>query len=132
MQDSPFYENLAAELKAWFQAAVNRALAAGISPEKIVLDPGIGFGKNLSDNLQIIRCLAEICGNDYPVLVGLSRKSFIGEITGRDAVERLPGTLAANGAAIKNGADIIRVHDVKEHMDLVKVLFALRHSPERV
>ena len=84
--------------------------------------------KRLEDNLELLRRLkrlAEICGKDYPLLVGLSRKSFIGEITGRDAEDRLPGTLAANASAIMRGANIIRVHDVKEHRDLARTLFAL-------
>jgi dihydropteroate synthase len=133
MQEDPRYENLVngkrsltCELRSWFKFAVERAVGAGISPEKIILDPGIGFGKNLGHNLEILRCLVEICGKDYPVLIGLSRKSFIGEITGRPEADRLAGTLAANAAAIIGGADIIRVHDVKEHVDLAKVLFALR------
>ena len=130
MQDSPSYSNLAEELKSWFASAAARAVAAGISAEKIILDPGLGFGKNLCDNLEIIRRLAEICGKDYPILVGLSRKSFLGEITGRSAEERLAGTLAANAAAIMGGANIIRVHDVKEHIDLVKILYALSAKPE--
>jgi dihydropteroate synthase len=125
MQENPFYSNVAEEIRAFFDDSVKRALAAGISPEKIILDPGIGFGKSLDDNLQIIRLLAEIRGKDYPILVGLSRKSFIGEITGREAEDRLAGTLAANAAAILAGADIIRVHDVKEHVDLARVLFSL-------
>jgi dihydropteroate synthase len=100
-------------------------MAAGIPADKIILDPGIGFGKNVSGNLEILRSLAEICGKDYPVMIGLSRKSFIGEITGRGVDDRLPGTLAANCAAIMGGARIIRVHDVKEHVDLAKMLFAL-------
>ena len=126
MQNSPFYENLVEELSAWFKAAVKRALSGGISPDRIVLDPGIGFGKSLSDNFEIIRRLAQICGNDYPVLIGLSRKRFIGEVCGREASDRLAGTLAANGAAIMAGADIIRVHDVKEHIDLVKIMFEIQ------
>ena len=140
MQEAPSYGDMAGEIGTYLRTAADRALAAGISPEKIIFDPGIGFGKSVSDNLQIIRRLAEICGKDYPVLVGLSRKSFIGEITGRcnaahcnaahcNAVQNAPGnlagTLAANLAAIMNGADIIRVHDVKEHRDMVKMLFAL-------
>ena len=130
-QDSTGCGELAAGLRSWFMAAAGKALAAGISAEKIILDPGIGFGKNLEGNLEILRRLAEICGKDYPVLIGLSRKSFLGEITGRDGIPkdaagRLPGTLAANAAAILGGADIIRVHDVKEHLDLTKMLFALR------
>jgi len=130
MQENPSYSNFTEEISAFFKDSVKRALAAGISPEKIILDPGIGFGKSLKDNLRIIRLLAEICGNDYPILVGLSRKSFIGEITGRDAEDRLPGTLAANAAAILAGANIIRVHDVKEHIDLARVLFSLHATQE--
>jgi dihydropteroate synthase len=119
------YDDLVLELGTYLAAAAGRAAAAGIPAGKIILDPGIGFGKSVSDNLEIIRRLAEICGKDYPIMVGLSRKSFIGEITGRSQNERLPGTLAANGAAIMNGAGIIRVHDVKEHADLAKMLFAI-------
>ena len=133
MQENPFYSNVAEEIRDFFADSVKRALSAGIPPEKIILDPGIGFGKGLKDNLQIIRLLAEICGKDYPILVGLSRKSFIGEITGRHGVarrpeDRLAGTLAANSAAIDAGADIIRVHDVKEHVDLARVLFSFYNN----
>ena len=125
----PGYKDLIAELGSFFEAAVERAAAAGINREKIILDPGFGFGKTLEDNLEILRCLprlAEICGTDYPILAGVSRKNFIGEITGRNEAGRLPGTLAANGAAIMGGAKIIRVHDVKEHVDLVKLMYALQ------
>ena len=137
MQDAPFYEDTFAEVGSFLKCAAKQALAAGISAEKIIIDPGFGFGKRVEDNLAILKSLAslaEICGKHYPMMVGVSRKSFIGEITGRrnsaqeawNPMERLPGTLAANGAAIMGGADIIRVHDVKEHADLVKMLFALR------
>ena len=129
MQEAPSYEDPVAEVGAYLKAAAERAAAAGISPENIIVDPGIGFGKGLEDNLEILRrlpCLAEICGKHYPVLVGLSRKSFVGAVTGRDADDRLWGTLAANAAAIMGGAAVIRLHDVKEHLDLVKILFALR------
>ena len=128
MQENPINDNLTYELRSWFKSAVERAVGAGILPGKIILDPGIGFGKNLGHNLEILKYLVEICGKDYPVLIGLSRKGFIGEITGRPEAERLAGTLAANAAAIIGGADIIRVHDVKEHVDLSKVLFALRNG----
>jgi dihydropteroate synthase len=130
MQDSPFYGNLAEELKTWFASAVELAVTAGIDAGKIILDPGVGFGKNLDGNLEILKRLAEICGKDYPILVGISRKSFIGEITGRSAAERLAGTLAANSVAVMGGARIIRVHDVKEHIDLVKILYSLRAETE--
>ena len=150
MQENPRYGDVVAEIGAYLGAVVERAQAAGISPEKIIVDPGIGFGKSLEDNLEILRhissfarfpCLAKIPGKDYPVLIGLSRKSFIGEITGgrnlvcrgtaQAAADRLSGTLAANAAAIMGGANIIRVHDVREHADLVKVLFALRKAAGR-
>ena len=138
MQEAPHYDKLFEEMENYLFAAALKAVAAGIPAEKIIFDPGLGFGKTTEHNLEILRRmenfgrlprLAEICGKDYPVMIGLSRKSFIGEITGRrDAGERLPGTLAANGAAIMGGADIIRVHDVKEHVDLAKILYAL--NPE--
>jgi len=131
MQDDPTYGDLKDELKAWFGLAAERALTVGIDAGKIILDPGIGFGKNLSGNLSILKNLAEICGTDYPVMVGLSRKSFIGEITGRQAEERLAGTLAANAAALMGGARIIRIHDVKEHVDLVKIMHALHVVAEQ-
>jgi dihydropteroate synthase len=126
MQENTFYGNLAGEMRSWFKSAVGRAAGAGIAPDRIILDPGIGFGKSVHGNLEILKSLVEILGKDYPVLVGLSRKSFIGEITGRPGAERLAGTLAANAAAIIGGTNIIRVHDVKEHSDLAKILFALR------
>ena len=133
MQEHPHYEDLITELETFFINAVSNAQKAGIPEGKIILDPGIGFGKSSSDNAGIIRQLprlAKISGKDYPVLIGLSRKNFIGEITGspgmpRGVDDRLSGTLAANAAAIIAGADIIRVHDVTEHRDLARVLFAL-------
>ena len=128
MQDDPRYEDVVGEVGNYLREASNRAISAGIEAAKIILDPGFGFAKNTAHNLELLRGLkrlAEICGKDYPLLVGLSRKSFIGEVTGRGVNERLSASLAANGAAIMNGADIIRVHDVKEHRDLVKMLYAL-------
>ena len=126
MQEQPHYDDIAYEISSFLKSAARRAVAAGIHQDKIIIDPGIGFGKSTGDNLDILRRLAEICGKHYPLMVGLSRKSFIGEITGRGVEGRLGGTLAANGTAIMAGASIIRVHDVKEHVDLAKVLFALR------
>ncbi|MCL2879975.1 MAG: dihydropteroate synthase [Treponema sp.] len=136
-QGIPGPGDIAAEVGAYLASAAERAVAAGISREKIIVDPGIGFGKTFEDTLEILRrfpYLAEICGKDYPLMVGLSRKSFIGKIIGRagmarDAAGRLAGTLAVNGAAIMGGADIIRVHDVREHVDLAKMLFVLRPQP---
>jgi dihydropteroate synthase len=125
MQCSPGYEDAAGEVGAYLARAALRAGSCGIPKEHIILDPGIGFGKRLEDNLLILARLAKICGSDYPVLVGLSRKTLVGDLTGRDVSGRLAGSLAANAAALMEGADILRVHDVGETVDLVKVLYAL-------
>ena len=135
MQISPHYDHLVMELKIFFDSAIERALGYGIRKEKIILDPGISFGKTVEDNLEILDRLDEIFSRDYPVLVGLSRKSFIGQICGNDDVQeasdRLPGTLAANAAAIMKGAKILRVHDVKENVDLCRVIFAIKNKKNR-
>jgi dihydropteroate synthase len=125
MQNAPSYGDVVAETDAYLRSRTEAAVRGGIPKDRIILDPGIGFGKRLEDNLALVNRLAEIGGNDYPVLMALSRKSFIGEITGREACGRLAGTIAANAAAVMRGADIIRVHDVKEGVDLVKMLFAI-------
>lgn len=128
MQKSPKYTDAAAEVKAYLFEAARRAEQYGISRDRIILDPGIGFGKALADNLGIMNRLAEICGSDYPVLVGLSRKTFVGELTGREAPDRLAGTLASNAFCLLKGARIVRVHDVRETVDLVKVLFGIARA----
>jgi dihydropteroate synthase len=125
MQDKPFYADVVEEVRSYLAVAAGRALAAGIPPEHIILDPGIGFGKRREDNLALLARLAEIRALGYPVLVGLSRKTIIGDLTGRDVSGRLAGTLAANAFCLMNGAGIIRVHDVGETVDLVKVLSTL-------
>jgi dihydropteroate synthase len=130
MQDNPSYGDAAAEVGAYLGAAADRAMAQGILREQIILDPGIGFGKRLEDNLAILARLAEICGRDYPVLIGVSRKGFIGELTGRAAAERLAGTLAAEAWSILQGAQIIRAHDVGETVDMVRVLWRLMQTGE--
>jgi dihydropteroate synthase len=125
MQDAPCYRDAAAEVGLWLYGAAERAVKGGVAGDKIILDPGIGFGKRLEDNLLLIKNLAKICVYGYPVLMALSRKGFIGNITGREVSERLAGTLAANAASVLNGASMIRVHDVKEAVDLVKILHAV-------
>ncbi|MDR2182441.1 MAG: dihydropteroate synthase, partial [Treponema sp.] len=121
MQEKPVYGNLVAEVRSFLRAAAHRALDAGVGRDKIILDPGIGFGKTTADNAALIRHLAEIRFDDYPLLVGLSRKSFIGELTGRTVEARLAGTLAANAAALAAGAGILRVHDTAETADLITI-----------
>jgi dihydropteroate synthase len=126
MQERPRYGDTAGEVAAYLTAAARRAEDCGIPRGHIILDPGFGFGKTLDDNLNLLARLAEICGPGYPVLAGLSRKAFVGEITGKGAGDRLYGTLAANAAALFGGAAILRVHDVPETADLVKVIHAIR------
>jgi dihydropteroate synthase len=125
MQNNPGYRDAPAEVWAYLYAAADRARAGGIDRDRIILDPGIGFGKRLEDNLSLIRHFPELCGLGYPVLMALSRKTFIGEITGQDVAGRLAGTIAANAASIMAGARMVRVHDVKEAVDMVKVLHAI-------
>jgi len=117
MQENPVYSDCAAEVAAYLRAAVSKALDAGIARDSIILDPGIGFGKTLEHNLDLIRRLYLVAECGYPVLVGLSRKRFIGQITGKPVEQRLSGSLGAACAAWIGGADIIRVHDVAETKD---------------
>lgn len=114
MQESPHYNDLILEISQFFEEQISKAKAIGIGVEKIILDPGIGFGKRFEDNFEIIRELGQICAMGYPVLLGPSRKSFIGKALCLPVEERLEGTLASITAGILNGARIVRVHDVKE------------------
>jgi dihydropteroate synthase len=115
MQDNPVYERgLMKEVKSFLSSRIARANDAGIEAERIVVDPGIGFGKTLNQNLEIIRNLSSLKDLEQPVMVGPSRKSFIGEILELPTDGRLEGTLAAVVASVINGADIVRVHDVQE------------------
>jgi dihydropteroate synthase len=125
MQDDPHYEDAAAEVGAYLREVADRATRQGIDRGRIILDPGIGFGKRLEDNLGILNRLAEIRGSGYPLLMGVSRKGFIGKLTGNSTGERLPGTLAVEAWCVLRGAQILRVHDVRETADLVKVLWAI-------
>jgi len=114
MQKYPNYEDLIEELVAFFQQQIDYAVKNGIHRKKIILDPGIGFGKKLNDNFVIIHSLDRIANLGFPVLVGPSRKSFIGLTLNLPPVERVEGTAAAVTASILKGAKIVRVHDVKE------------------
>lgn len=106
------YGDLFSEVIDYLAGSIRLALDAGIDPERIVVDPGIGFGKGLRDNIRLLRGLGEFKVLGRPILVGTSRKAFIGAVTGKDAAERLEGTAATVTAAILNGAHIVRVHDV--------------------
>lgn len=124
MQQNPQYENVVSEVAMFLEQQGQMAKAAGIM--QVIVDPGIGFGKNLEHNLQLMRNLHEIEKIGFPLLVGPSRKSFIGAILGLPAGERLEGTSAAVTACILNGAHIVRVHDVKEMKRVAKVADALK------
>jgi dihydropteroate synthase len=125
MQDAPLYGDCVAEVKDFLLGAARRAVSAGIPARGIVLDPGIGFGKRLADNLALLCRLDELVAAGYPVLVGLSRKSFIGAITGEDPAGRLAGSLASACAARARGARIFRVHDVAETVAALAVFDAV-------
>lgn len=109
------------EFKRFFGTAVERAKRAGIRDNQIVLDPGIGFGKSFEQNLAAIGRLGELIRLGFPVLLGVSRKSFIGKLFPSEAAERLPGTIAANTIGIMAGAAIVRVHDVAEHAQAIRI-----------
>jgi dihydropteroate synthase len=129
MQVEPWYELCLEEVLAYLLSAARRAMTAGIAQEAIILDPGIGFGKRLEDNLELLARLDEIAASGYPVLVGVSRKSFIAALSGAGAEERLPGSLAAACAARAKGASIFRVHDVAETVQALAVFDAACGRP---
>jgi len=126
MQDAPRYADVAAEVRDCLVERAQACEAVGIARDRIVIDPGFGFGKTLAHNLALLRALPELVSTGYPVLAGLSRKSALGAITGRPADERLAASLAAALAAVDRGAKIVRVHDVRETVDAVKVWSAVQ------
>ena len=121
MQSKPSYESVVEEVQAFLADALNRATAAGIAEERICLDPGFGFGKTLAHNMQLLQGIDRLTNLRRPILVGFSRKSMIGKITGRDVDQRDIGTTALNMLALKSGASILRVHDVAAAIDVVKI-----------
>jgi dihydropteroate synthase len=125
MQKNTAYSDVIAEVAAFLQSAIDRAVAAGVQTERLVVDPGIGFGKDATGNLEVIRRLRELAVLQRPLLVGLSRKAFIGTVLGREVTERLFGTVAAVAVAMMNGATIFRVHDVRAVRDTVDMVRAI-------
>ncbi|MCD6472264.1 dihydropteroate synthase [Candidatus Aerophobetes bacterium] len=126
MQKNPYYDNVIDEILNFFKERLKFAQNSGISYENIVIDPGIGFGKRLEDNIEIIRNIQTFTSLGRPILLGVSRKSFIGGITGLDKDERLEGSLAAVSSGFYGGVRIFRVHDVKETKRFLMVLNNLR------
>ena len=114
MQNNPRYESLMDEIISYLDDGIQRAVRAGIDPEKIIVDPGIGFGKTVEHNLFILKRLSELKVLGKPILIGVSRKSFIGKVLGLPVEKRLTGSLAASCVAVMEGARIVRTHDVKE------------------
>ena len=129
MQDDPAYDDVVDDVKAFLAERVEAAVGAGVAEDRIWVDPGIGFGKTLEHNLELLRRLGELRSLGRPIIVGTSRKRFIGTITGREADERIGGSVASNVLALVNGADAFRVHDVaqvKEALDVAEVLLGRR------
>jgi dihydropteroate synthase len=128
MQQAPRYDDVVGEVKAFLKEAVRKARFAGIGADRIVVDPGFGFGKTASHNLQLLRRLDEFADLGVPLLAGLSRKSTLGKLTGRPVEERLAGSLAMALLALEHGARILRVHDVKETRDVIAVWEAFKND----
>ena len=125
MQDSPSYRDVVAEVRRFLGERVEACLAAGLPAERLVLDPGFGFGKTPAHNLELLRHLGQLSVNGLPILAGLSRKSLVGTLTGRPPDERVHGSVALAVIAAMNGARILRVHDVAATVDALSVVSAV-------
>jgi dihydropteroate synthase len=121
MQDNPTYGDVVEDVRAFLAERIEAAVATGIAEERVWIDPGIGFGKTVEHNLELLRGLGRIAELGRPVVVGTSRKRFLGSLTGRDVGQRLGGTIASNVLALAAGADVFRVHDVREARDALAV-----------
>lgn len=128
MQIEPRYADVVGEVAAFLDERVSTLCAAGVARERIVLDPGFGFGKTLDHNLTLLTHIDRLCAAGLPILVGVSRKSMLGAITGRPVGQRLGASVAAALLAVQRGAHIVRVHDVADTVDALKVLAALQST----
>ena len=128
MQQAPWYEDVVSEVRDFLVERARTAEAGGVARERLVLDPGFGFGKNDAHNLRLLKELPALVAAGYPVLAGWSRKSTLGRLTGRPAGERLAASLAAALLAAQGGATILRVHDVRESRDALRILEAFESS----
>ena len=126
MQRAPEYQNVVQEVSSYLLQRAQLCEAQGMSKEQILLDPGFGFGKTLQQNLQLLKATAEFVSMGYPLLIGTSRKSMFGELLARGVNDRLAGGLASVAYAVLQGAAVVRVHDVKETVDVVKVIQAVQ------
>ncbi|MGH2951606.1 MAG: dihydropteroate synthase [Solirubrobacterales bacterium] len=125
MQEAPAYDDVVDDVKAFLAERIELATRAGIDEQRIWVDPGIGFGKTPEHNLKLLRRLGELRSLGRPIVIGTSRKSFLGKLTGRDVSGRLGGTVASNVAALAAGADVFRVHDVREVREALAVAEAI-------
>jgi len=125
MQDKPVYDDVVGEIKGFLLERADHCEENGVLKQNIVLDPGFGFGKTLQHNLELFHGLRDLVSAGYPLLVGLSRKAMIGQLTGREIPARLPGSITATVLAAQAGVAIMRVHDVAETLDALKVAAAL-------
>jgi len=128
MQKNPLYDDHMGEISDWLAESIKIAEKAGLPRENLVVDPGIGFGKTLEHNLEILRRLGELACLKVPILIGTSRKSFIGKIDGSHVTNRLGGSLAAAVISVLNGAAIVRVHDVKETVQALRIVDAIKRD----
>jgi dihydropteroate synthase len=125
MQSCPTYNDVVTEVAGFFRAQLQRLNAVGVAADQVVFDVGIGFGKALEHNLQLLGALGSFTTLERPVLLGVSRKSFIGALTGAKVTERLPGSLACASLAVAAGVQMIRTHDVAETVQAVRVTEAI-------
>ncbi|NOR45944.1 MAG: dihydropteroate synthase, partial [Candidatus Delongbacteria bacterium] len=132
MQLNTKYDNIISEIKNFLNVSINKATRSGMQKDSIIIDPGIGFGKDLNGNSAILNNLSKFIDLGCPILIGTSRKSFIGQINGKEANDRLSGTIASNVIALINGARIFRVHDVKENKDALLVANEIVRSGEMI
>ncbi|HAX11504.1 MAG TPA: dihydropteroate synthase [Marinobacter hydrocarbonoclasticus] len=128
MQDDPRYRNVRREVSSFLTERMRVAEQAGVRADNIILDPGFGFGKSVEHNYQLLASLEQLHILGHPLLVGVSRKSMLGAVTGRDVNERLPASLAAATISAMKGASILRVHDVRETVDAVRIVTAVKEA----
>src|SRR5699024_4325978 len=121
MQQAPYYNDLIGDIRGFLADRTNRLRQAGVVKERIVLDPGFGFGKTTAHNYELLQRIRDVMTLEMPWLIGVSRKSMIGAVTGQPVTERLAGSLAAMLAGVQRGAALVRVHDVAQTVDALKV-----------
>ena len=130
MQQSPEYEDVVADVAQFLEERIAACVAAGLPEDLVIVDPGFGFGKTHQHNVELLRNLRQLRVRNRPVLVGVSRKSTLGELTQREVHERMPASVAAAVIAVMNGADIVRAHDVQASVDALKVAQAVLENNE--